>query len=160
MLLANVGLGGVDRRRHLGGAGVLWLAGAALAGLLLAAAAILIPAWSDARRSTVVAARAVVGHGHTPLWQRLWLDLVLLAIAAVVFWRTASSGYQVVLAPEGVANTAVDYQAFIAPVCLVDRHGPADDASVELGPGAWLRNPGQDAAAAGPRTLRGSLPPR
>ena len=110
--LALAGIGIVSGSR------VLWLTGAALAGMLLAAGAILVPAWSEARRSTVVAARAVVGHGQTPLWQRLYVDLIVLAISAAVFWRTASSGYQVVLAPEGVANTSVDYQAFIAPVFL------------------------------------------
>jgi len=40
-----------------------------------------------------------------PPWQRLYLDLVLLAIAAIIMWQAAGSGYQVVLAPEGVAAT-------------------------------------------------------
>ena len=118
MLLAYLASAALIGAGIHGGAGALWLAGAALGGLLLAVGAILLPAWSEARRSTVVAARAVVSHGHTSLWQRLYLDLIVLAISAAVFWRTASSGYQVVLAPEGVANTAVDYQAFIAPLCL------------------------------------------
>ncbi len=100
----------------LSGSGGLWIAGAALAGALLAAAAMLIPAWSDSRQGTVAAARAIVGRHATPLWQRAYLDVIFLLIAALVFWRTASSSYQVVLAPEGVAQSSVDYQAFIAPV--------------------------------------------
>ena len=34
-----------------------------------------------------------------------------------LFWQSASTGYQVVLAPEGVSQTAVSYQAFLAPLC-------------------------------------------
>ncbi|MGG6898890.1 FtsX-like permease family protein [Rhizobium sp. BR 315] len=87
-------------------------------GVALALAAILIPAWRDARGSTVVAARRQVGDHRTPLWARGYLDLVLLALAITFYWRSAASGYQVVLASEGVAATAVDYTAFLAPALL------------------------------------------
>ena len=50
-----------------------------------------------------------------PLWQRLYVDLALLALAGLLFWQSANTGYQLVLAPEGVAATAVDYKAFISP---------------------------------------------
>ncbi|MBN9218349.1 MAG: ABC transporter permease [Mesorhizobium sp.] len=84
-------------------------------GLLLGFTAFLWPAWRDARWITVSSARHVVVRTRTPLWQRLWLDLILLAAAGLFFWQSASTGYQIVLAPEGVAATAVDYKAFIAP---------------------------------------------
>jgi putative ABC transport system permease protein len=35
-----------------------------------------------------------------------------------MFWRTAGTGYQIVLAPEGVPQTAVSYEAFLAPLGL------------------------------------------
>jgi putative ABC transport system permease protein len=38
-----------------------------------------------------------------------------LAAAGLFFWQSASNGYQIVLAPEGVAAISVDYKAFIAP---------------------------------------------
>ncbi|HEX2948132.1 MAG TPA: ABC transporter permease [Armatimonadota bacterium] len=95
-----------------------WLGLAMLVGLLLAFGAVLVPAWSLARQTTVAAARAVVRPRYTPLWQRMWLDIIILVIGAIEYWRTASSGYQVVLAPEGVAANAVNYEAFIAPLCL------------------------------------------
>jgi putative ABC transport system permease protein len=95
-----------------------WLAGAGLAGLALALVAILLPAGVEARRLTVAAARMTVGTDHVPLWRRAYLDLALIVIAGVVFWKTASSGYQVVLAPEGVAATSVDYGAFLAPLLM------------------------------------------
>jgi putative ABC transport system permease protein len=49
---------------------------AALAGLSLALAAVLMPAWRTAREQTVTHARTVVGRAFQPLWRRLWLDVV------------------------------------------------------------------------------------
>lgn len=91
------------------------LALSALAGLLLALAAYLYPAWRDLRGRSVSSARRLIGRGRASLWKRLWLDVLLLAGSLLLFWQLASTGYQVVLAPEGVAATAVDYNAFIAP---------------------------------------------
>ncbi|HEY8297412.1 MAG TPA: ABC transporter permease [Candidatus Baltobacteraceae bacterium] len=95
-----------------------WIVIAACIGFAVALLAILVPAWREARLTTVTAARAVVGRAVAPLWERLFLDLILLAVAVVVFWQTASTGYQVVLAPEGVPQTSVHYEAFLAPLFL------------------------------------------
>lgn len=95
-----------------------WLVAAGLAGLALALLAILLPAWTEARRLTVAAARMALGTDHVPLWRRAFVDLVLIAVGALVFWKTANSGYQVVLAPEGVAAASVDYAAFLAPLLM------------------------------------------
>lgn len=84
-------------------------------GLLLALAAFLYPAWRDSRSLSVTASRRTISRAGAPLWKRLWLDVVLLLGAMAFFWQSASTGYQVVLAPEGVAATSVDYNAFIAP---------------------------------------------
>jgi putative ABC transport system permease protein len=97
---------------------LLWIAGASLAGLLLAVVAVLYPAWAQTRHSTVAAARAVVGRARKPLWQRIYLDVIVLAASALVFWKTASMGYQIVLAPEGIPETSVSYETFLAPLCL------------------------------------------
>ena len=98
---------------------VIPLLGAVFAGgVALSLAAILIPAWRDARGATVVAARRPIGAHSPPLWAGAYIDLVLLALAAAFYWRSAATGYQVVLAPEGVAATAVDYTAFLAPLLL------------------------------------------
>lgn len=97
----------------------LWiLVPVALIGLTVGFIAHLYPAWRDARSNTVSAARRAAARPKTPLWRRLWLDVLLLAAAGLFFWQSASAGYQIVLAPEGVAATAVDYKAFIAPVLL------------------------------------------
>jgi putative ABC transport system permease protein len=109
-------------------------------GIGTALAAVIIPAWREARESSVRAGRARVGRGGAPFWERTWIDLIMLAIAGIVYWRTAASGYQIVLAPEGVAATSVSYEAFVAPLALwigvallvtrIFRHGLADGRAV------------------------------
>lgn len=90
----------------------------ALLGFALAISAIVYPAWQQARHSTVITARAAIGQPRIPLWQRVYLDVLLLVLAALVFWRSAASGYQLVLAPEGVPQTSVSYELFLAPLAL------------------------------------------
>ena len=87
-------------------------------GVGTALAAVIIPAWREARESSVRAGRARVGRDHAPFWERTWIDLILLAVAGLVYWRTAAAGYQIVLAPEGVAATSVSYESFLAPLAL------------------------------------------
>jgi putative ABC transport system permease protein len=101
-----------------GRATFFWIAGAASLGLMLALLAVLLPAWQQARSSTVTAARAAIGSRRKPLWQQVYLDFFFLTAAAILFWQTASTSYQVVLAPEGVPQTSVSYETFIAPLCL------------------------------------------
>jgi putative ABC transport system permease protein len=127
---------------HFGSIGSATWSGvfAALVGIALASSAVLLPAWLSARRQTVAASRLSVGRGGAPLWQRYWLDVVLLAASGLLFWQTASTGYQIVLAPEGVPATAVDYKAFLSPALfwvgsalLIVRL-----ASVTIGTNGWL----------------------
>lgn len=99
-------------------ADVWWIVGGACAGFVLAMLAVLVPAWAQSRATTVAQSRASVGRSGSPLWERLFLDVVLLVLAGLVFWRTAANGYQVVLAPEGVPQTSVHYEAFLAPLLL------------------------------------------
>jgi putative ABC transport system permease protein len=107
---------GASRFGSTTGQAVAWGAIAALAGMILAALTIGVPAVRDARSLTVRGAREVVGRARRPLWARLYLDLWLLAAAAVIFWRLVRSGYQVILAPEGVATISVSYSTFLAPL--------------------------------------------
>lgn len=122
----SVGLGGVIvgtgifgmLHPHGNRTDVVWLSGAAGVGFIVALAAVVAPALIASRSQTVSAARAVVGRERVALWRRLYLDFILLAIAALVYWQTAASGYQIVLAPEGVPQSSVHYQAFLGPVLL------------------------------------------
>jgi putative ABC transport system permease protein len=91
---------------------------AALVGLILGLMAILVPAWKDARRLAVVSARQPVGAWRPPFWSAVYLDIILLVLALVSYGRSTAGGYQVVLAPEGVTGTSVDYTAFLSPLLL------------------------------------------
>jgi putative ABC transport system permease protein len=96
-----------------------WIGGTALAGLLIAAAAVLLPAYRDLRGSTVATGRATLGRTHRPRWARSGLDGWLLAAGAGVFWVTSRADYQLVLAPEGVPAISVSYWAFAGPALLL-----------------------------------------
>src|SRR3981081_3720245 len=91
---------------------------ALVVGIGTALAAVIVPAWREARDSSVRVGRARVGRGEAPFWERTWIDVILLVIAGLVYWRTAAAGYQIVLAPEGVAATSVSYESFLAPLAL------------------------------------------
>ncbi|MFN8035993.1 MAG: ABC transporter permease [Acidimicrobiia bacterium] len=92
--------------------------GAALIGLTIAGLAIAVPAWRDARQLTVAGARRVVGRVVAPRWLRFGIDLLLLAVSALVFWLTSRNGYQLVLAPEGTPAISVSYWALAGPALL------------------------------------------
>ena len=108
-------LGALAAGNSNAGPGVWMILSAVLLGFALSLLAILLPAWTAARRSTVAAGRRAVDRVRPMVWERFFLDLLLIAAAGAFFWQSASGGYQIVLAPEGVAGTAVDYKAFIGP---------------------------------------------
>lgn len=100
----------------LGGAATSWpwdLA-AALAGLLVALLVVAVPAARDLR---AVAAGEVAREQQRgrPLWMRLGLDVVLIAVGLAVFYASGRNKYTLVLAPEGVPTISVSYWAFLAP---------------------------------------------
>jgi putative ABC transport system permease protein len=95
-----------------------WAAAAAVIGVAIAAAAVLVPARRDLRGQTVSAGRATIGVGRYPWWARAGLDAALLVIAYLVYAATSRNGYQLVLAPEGVPAISVSYWAFLGPALL------------------------------------------
>ncbi|MDQ7097087.1 ABC transporter permease [Desulfosporosinus sp. PR] len=123
VVIGNVLFLGVERtflpgNELIGGSAMFWTMSASLIGFMLAITAMVYPAWIQIHHSSVVSAQTTVGRGSKALWQRVYLDIILLVISGVEFWRTASTGYQVVLAPEGITTTSVHFEAFIAPLCL------------------------------------------
>ncbi|MGI8682773.1 MAG: FtsX-like permease family protein [Mycobacteriales bacterium] len=100
------------------GTALLWTGGAAAVGLLIAAATILLPARRDLRESTVAAGRLALSTPAGPRWARYGVDIVLLAGAAGLIVLTTRTGYQLVLAPEGVPAISVSYWAFAGPALL------------------------------------------
>jgi putative ABC transport system permease protein len=96
---------------------ILWAAGATLTGLAIAAASIVLPAWRDARSVTVAGQRRPVGRrDRAPWWARYGLDFLALIGSGLIFWQASKSGYQLVLAPEGVPQVSVNWYALLAPV--------------------------------------------
>jgi putative ABC transport system permease protein len=97
---------------------IVWCAAAVVVGFAIALASVALPARHDAHTVTVVAARRPVGRAGEPPWMRWGLDVVLLALAAVVYRLTARQGYSLVLAVEGVPAISVSYWAFAGPALL------------------------------------------
>ncbi len=96
---------------------VLWAAGSAAIGLAIAAGSIALPALRDARSLTVAGQRRQIGRTvGGPWWARYGVDLICLAVAGLIFWQASQNGYQLVLAPEGVAQVSVNWYALLAPV--------------------------------------------
>jgi putative ABC transport system permease protein len=123
-------------------AALAWTGGAGAVGLLIAAAAILVPAYRDLRTITVAAARQTVDRavldGRGPWWARYGLDVLLLGAGGLVVWASTANGYQLVLAPEGVPTISVSYWAFAGPALLWIGSGLLVWRLVELA----LRRPG------------------
>ena len=97
---------------------ILWIIGASVAGIGLAMGSVMYVAINQARKYTVVSSKSIVRVSQKPIWHKLYLDFILLGLSIFVYWHTASIGYQVVLAPEGVPQISVHYSVFFAPFCL------------------------------------------
>jgi putative ABC transport system permease protein len=95
-----------------------WPLAAAATGMTVAAMTVLLPARRALREDTIARRRAELTAHPTPHWTRLGLDLIVLAAAAAVYLATAGSGYQLVLAPEGVPTISVSYWAFAGPALV------------------------------------------
>ncbi|MGZ4150283.1 MAG: FtsX-like permease family protein [Actinomycetota bacterium] len=96
---------------------LLWAGIAVIVGFALSFVAIALPAWRDARMLTVRSSLAAIGvETGRPIWQRMYLDLLCLAGGGLIYWQAVRSGYQVVLAPEGVPTISVGTFTLLAPV--------------------------------------------
>jgi putative ABC transport system permease protein len=95
-----------------------WLATAFAAGLIVAAATVLLPVRRDLRDATVVGSRTTVQRQSRPRWARYGLDFVLIAVSLLVFWASSRNQYTLVLAPEGVPTISVSYWVFLGPALL------------------------------------------
>ncbi|WP_436531603.1 ABC transporter permease [Actinoplanes sp. HUAS TT8] len=120
LLGAALGLGAAMLASRAGPFGPVtagWLTAGAIAGVLLAAGTELVPVAATLRGSAPAVTDAVHRMPPTrlPLPLRLGLDVLLLAGSAIVFWLTARGKYQVVVVPEGVPVTSVNYAALLAP---------------------------------------------
>ncbi len=72
----------------------------------------------DTLRSELVAGRQELGRGRPPLWRRLYLDVIALVAAGVVFWVVGGSGVHPVLNTEGNPTVTLALTSFVAPFLL------------------------------------------
>ncbi|MDP9302068.1 MAG: FtsX-like permease family protein [Actinomycetota bacterium] len=100
------------------GQALAWAGTSVVFGLALASVIIVVPVWRDVRTLSVHDAQATssTGRGQRPLWARAYVDVICLGIGGLIYWQAVKSGYQVVLAPEGVPTISVSYFTLLAPL--------------------------------------------
>ncbi|MDX6601345.1 MAG: putative transport system permease protein [Solirubrobacterales bacterium] len=67
---------------------------------------------------TVAAGRRNVQSSKAPLWRRLYLDFVALAISGLIYWLTASTGFSAVVNPDSNPTLSLSIYMFFAPALL------------------------------------------
>lgn len=67
---------------------------------------------------TVAAARRGAGRSQKPLWQRLYLDVLALALSGLIYWLTASTGFSAVVNPDSNPTLSLSIYMFFAPAFL------------------------------------------
>jgi putative ABC transport system permease protein len=100
------------------GQALAWAGASVVFGLALSGMTIVVPAWRDVRMLSVHDAQATgsTGRGRRPAWARAYLDVICLGLGGLIYWQAVRSGYQVVLAPEGVPTISVSYFTLLAPL--------------------------------------------
>jgi putative ABC transport system permease protein len=100
------------------GQAMAWGVASAAFGLALSGIIIVVPAWRDVRMLSVHDAQGTASGGleRRPVWARAYLDVICLGLGGLIYWQAVRSGYQVVLAPEGVPTISVSYFTLLAPL--------------------------------------------
>ncbi len=110
-LLINGGVGLTPMRGFLAGVVCVALAtGGALAARLGASASV----W----RASISAGRRSVRREGKPMWQRLYLDLIALALSGLIYWLTASTGFSAVINPDSNPTLSLSIYMFFGPALL------------------------------------------
>lgn len=68
--------------------------------------------------STVAEGRRSSRRAGKPLWQRLYLDAIALAVSGLVYWLTASTGFSAVVNPDSNPTLSLSIYMFFAPALL------------------------------------------
>ncbi|HEY8844564.1 MAG TPA: ABC transporter permease, partial [Gaiellaceae bacterium] len=82
------------------------------------AAAARVGAGLAAFRGSVTEARRSVQRTGKPLWQRLYLDVLALAVSSLVYWLTARTGFSAVVNPDSNPTLSLSIYMFLAPALL------------------------------------------
>lgn len=68
--------------------------------------------------STVAEGRRSVLRSGRPLWQRLYLDVLAIAVSGLIYWLTASTGFSAVVNPDSNPTLSLSVYMFFAPALL------------------------------------------
>ena len=126
LLAGIVGLGAAIAAVHLlirGGVGLTPARGV-IAGVVcvvlasLGALAARVAASASVWRESVNAGRRSVRREGKPLWQRLYLDLFVLALSGLIYWLTASTGFSAVVNPDSNPTLSLSIYMFFGPALL------------------------------------------
>jgi putative ABC transport system permease protein len=69
-------------------------------------------------RASISASRRSVRREGQPLWQRLYLDALALALSGLVYWVTASTGFSAVVNPDSNPTLSLSIYMFFGPALL------------------------------------------
>src|SRR5207302_8273179 len=69
-------------------------------------------------RESVGESRRRVRRTGRPLWQRLYLDLLALALSGLVYWLTIRTGFSAVVNPDSNPTLSLSVYMFFAPALL------------------------------------------
>jgi putative ABC transport system permease protein len=69
-------------------------------------------------RNSVATGRRGTRREGKPLWQRLYLDVIALAVSGLIYWLTASTGFSAVVSPDSNPTLSLSVYMFFAPALL------------------------------------------
>jgi putative ABC transport system permease protein len=82
------------------------------------AAAARIGASADVLRAGVAEGRRGARREGRPLWQRLYVDWLALALSGLIYWLTARTGFSAVVNPDSNPTLSLSVYMFFAPALL------------------------------------------
>jgi putative ABC transport system permease protein len=103
---------------HLTTARTATTVGACLLVGIAGAAAARLGAVASSLRGSVVEGRRSARRTGKPLWQRLYVDVAVLAVSGLIYWLTASTGFSAVVSPDSNPTLSLSVYMFFAPALL------------------------------------------
>jgi putative ABC transport system permease protein len=96
----------------------LLTAGACVVLATCGAAAARLAASMSVLRGSVAEGRRAVRRERRPLWLRLHVDVVCLAVSGLIYWLTARTGFSAVVDPDSNPTLSLSVYMFFAPALL------------------------------------------
>lgn len=103
---------------HLTAGRIALVVGVCVALAFLGAACARLATSVRALHATVADARRAVRRERAPLWRRLGLDFVALALSGLIYWLTARTGFSAVVNPDSNPTLSLAVYMFFAPALL------------------------------------------